>query len=145
MLDEVSVSDLAYFEYHLISMKTCLSSFLFKKGGPKILDLFLLFSPPPTEHHMPSTMPHHTVADIFFYNELSCSLGHVHADHWLATASSASPSQTVFQWPTSVDDTCGKKSQESNIARLMNEHGDKAFFTDTAHELLDSPRSVVSN
>jgi len=87
-------------------------------------------------------MPHtHTVADIFFYNELCSSIGHVHAHHWLATASSISHA------PTFEDDTCMKKSQESEIAHLMNEDGDEVgvFFTDAAHELLGSPRSVVSN
>jgi hypothetical protein len=45
-----------------------------------------------------------------------------------------------------VDDTFGKKSQESHIARLMNEHGDKVFFNDaTTHELLGSPRSAASD
>ena len=90
-------------------------------------------------------MPHHTAADIFLYNELSSSLGHELADRWLATASSTSPSRTGFQCPTFVDDTIGKKSQESHIVLLMNEHGDMVLFTDTAHELLGSPRSVTSN
>jgi hypothetical protein len=81
------------------------------------------------------TMPQHAVADIFFYNELCSSIGHVHAHHWLATASSMS-----YHDPTCEDDTF-------DIARLMNEHDDKVgvFFTDAAHELLGSPRSVASN
>ena len=87
------------------------------------------------------TMPNHEVADIFFYNELCSSIGHVHAQHWLATASS------ISQAPTFEDDTFMKGSQEPDIARLMNEHDDKmgVFFTDAAHELLGSPRSVASN
>jgi hypothetical protein len=92
-------------------------------------------------------MPQHAVADIFFYNELCSSIGHVHAHHWLATASSTNPSRPVSHDPTCEDDTFGKKSQEHDIARLMNEHDDKVgvFFTDAAHELLGSPRSVASN
>ena len=92
-------------------------------------------------------MPHYTVADIFFYNELCSSIGQVHANHWLATASSTSPSRRVSHAPTFEDDTFGKKGQEPDIARLMNEHDDKmgVFFTDAAHELLGSPRSVASN
>ncbi len=92
------------------------------------------------------TMPLHAVADIFFYNELCSSIGHVRAQHWLATASSRNPSRPVSHDPTCEDDTFGKKSRE-HIARLMNDHDDKVgvFFTDAAHELLGSPRSVASN
>jgi hypothetical protein len=84
----------------------------------------------------------HTVVDIFFYNELCSSIGHAHAHHWLATASSMSHHDPTFE-----EDTFGKKSQEPDLARLMNEHDDKVgvFFTDAAHELLGSPRSVSSN
>jgi hypothetical protein len=116
-----------------------------------------------------------TLADFFFYNELRSTLGHVLAEHWLATATSQCiPSRPVSQagpgkprnrtrsahecpvlrsakWlATASCEAKHGKSQpggECDIARLMNEHGEKVglLFTDAAHEILDSPRSVASN
>ncbi len=132
-----------------------------------------------------------TIADSFFYNELRATLGHVHAEHWMASAASpcirarpacsiepqnsrsaasprlrsdlghvdkenwlatASPpsSRSRPALQTSLGEANKRRSLqdgECDIARLMNEHGDKVglLFTDAAHELLDSPRSMASN
>jgi hypothetical protein len=71
-------------------------------------------------------MPRSTVSDIFFYNELRSTLGHVRAEHWLANDASSS----------TVSGSFGDE----------NEHGEKVgmLFTDASNQLLDSPRSVAS-
>ncbi len=116
-----------------------------------------------------------TLADLFFYHELRSTLGHVHAEHWLATAAwQCTPSRPASQagpgkprnrtrsahecpvlcsakWlaTASCEPKCGRSQpdDECDIARLMTEHGEKVglLFTDAAHEILDSPRSVASN
>ena len=71
-------------------------------------------------------MPRSAVSDIFFYNELCSTLGHVRAEHWVANDASSS----------TVSGSFGDE----------NEHGEKVctLFTDAANQLLDSPRSVAS-
>ena len=120
-----------------------------------------------------------TRADYFFYNELRSTFGHVHAEHWLATAASTCiPSRPASQagsgkprhrtrsahecpalrsakWLATASQACSGDPNngrslldgECDIARLMNEHGEKVglLFTDAAHEILKSPRSVASN
>jgi hypothetical protein len=111
-----------------------------------------------------------TIADFFFYNELRSTLGHVHAEHWMATAASPcirsrpaysiepqnrrSAASPILRSRPASQASLGEANKrrslqdgECDIARLMNEHGDKVglLFTDAAHELLDSPRSMASN
>ena len=120
-----------------------------------------------------------TLAEFFFYNELRSTLGHVHAEQWLATATSQCiPSRPASQagpgkprnrtrtahecpvlrsakWLATASQACSGEPKhgrsqpdgDCDIARLMNEHGEKVglLFTDAAHELLNSPRSVSSN
>ena len=80
---------------------------------------------------------------------LRSALGHVYKENWLATASPPSSRSRPASQASSgeVNKRRSLQDGECDIARLMNEHGDKVglLFTDAAHELLDSPRSMASN
>ena len=64
--------------------------------------------------------------DIFFYNELCYTVGHVRAEHWLANDASSSTVSGPFGDENEHDETVGLS------------------FADAANQLLDSPRSVAS-
>ena len=74
--------------------------------------------------HMPRSC--RRAPDIFFYNELCSTLGHVRAEHWLANDASSS----------TVSGSFGDENEQGEKVGLS--------FADEANQLLDSPRSVAS-
>ena len=62
-----------------------------------------------------------SIADFFFYNELRSTLGHVHAEHWLATAASPCiPLRPASQAGSGQPNNRTTSAQESAALRSAN-------------------------